>query len=476
MVQHPLKEMNIRQPKRIYFLAICGTAMASLAAMLKQQGYEVYGSDTAVYPPMSTFLAEQAIPILEGFDPTHLDPAPDLVVVGNVISRGNVEIEEILDRHIPYLSLPDALREFCIRGRRSIVVTGTHGKTTTSALLAWMLESAGRQPSFLIGGLANNFGRGFQIGSGSDIILEGDEYDSAFFDKVAKFLRYLPDIGIINHVEFDHADIYHSLEEILLAFRRFVNLIPRTGLLVACYDFDNVRQVCRQAFCPIHSFGLAADNFWRVEGIEQAPNGQSFEVIRDGERLGRAFLPLYGDHNIRNCLAAMAVGHHLGLPIEKLLSSLATFANVKRRLELKGEAKGVSIYDDFGHHPTAIRETLAGLRRVHPNKRLWALFEPRTATTRRSVFQDEMATAFLNADGIIVSRVDRPDKAPAGQVFSCEKLVADLQTQHKQAYYIETVDAMVDFLKKRLQPGDLVITFSNGFFGGIHQKLLNALN
>jgi len=473
--QAPILGMEAQRIKCIYFLAVCGTAMASLAALLKQMGYHVYGSDSGVYPPMSTFLQEQGIPVFDGFDPAHLDPAPDLVVVGNVISRGNVELEELLARHIPYISLPDALREFCIRGRRSVVSTGTHGKTTTSARLAWMLEQAGRQPSFLIGGIPNNFGRGFQWGAGSEIVLEGDEYDSAYFDKTAKFLHYLPDIGVINHIEFDHADIYTSLDEIALAFRRFVNLIPRSGLLAACFDFDQVREVCRKAFCLVRSFGLGKENAWRACDIEQTDRGQNMSVIKEGRLFARVFIPLFGDHNIRNSLAAMVVADHLGLSADQIQDSLATFANVRRRLELKGEAGGVQVYDDFGHHPTAIRETLAGFRRLHPDRRIWALFEPRTATTRRSIFQNEMIEAFQDADCVLVSAVDRPDKAPAGQVFSSEQLASDLGRLHKQAFYIETVDAMVDFLKHRLQPGDVVITFSNGFFGGIHQKLLNAL-
>jgi len=467
--------LDITQAKRIYFLAICGTAMASLAAMLKQMGYEVYGSDSGVYPPMSTFLAEQGIPVYDGFDPAHVHPQPDWVVVGNVISRGNPEIEEILDRHIPYLSLPEALREFCIRGRRSIVVTGTHGKTTTTSLLAWMFECAGRNPSFLIGGIPNNFGRGFQIGRGREIILEGDEYDSAFFDKAAKFLRYLPDIGVINHVEFDHADIYSSLDEIKLAFRRFVNLLPRNGLLAACYDFEAVREVCTRALCPVQSFGLNPDLYWSATDIRQTAAGQTFTVQRQGEPWLQVQLPMYGDHNIRNALAAIAVAEHAGRAAETMAAALASFKNVKRRLELKGEARGVQVYDDFVHHPTAIDETLAGFRRLHPNKRIWALFEPRTATTRRSVFQNEMAHAFRHADGVLVSAVDRPDKAPAGQLFSCERLIADLQQNRQEAYYIEKVNDMVPFLLARLKPEDVVITFSNGFFGGIHDKMLQAL-
>ncbi len=449
--------------------------MASLAAMLKSKGYQVYGSDDGVYPPMSTFLAEQGIPVYDGFDPTHLQPAPDLVVVGNVISRGNVEIEEILAQHIPYISLPDALREFIVRGRRSIVVTGTHGKTTTASLLAWIFDSAGLDPSFLIGGIPNNFGRGFQIGSGQDVILEGDEYDSAFFDKVAKFLRYLPDIGIINHIEFDHADIYSNLEEIKLAFRRFVNLIPKNGLLVVCHDFAVVREISAKAFCPVESFGLANEADWRAINIVMTPGKTQFQVIKKGVSCGTIDLPIPGRHNIRNALAAIAVSQHVGIGFDRIKEALAEFTGVKRRLELKGTANGVSVYDDFGHHPTAVKETLAAFRAQHPGQRIWALFEPRTATTRRSVFQQEFVQAFADADAVLVAPVNRPDKAPAGQVFSPEKLTADLRQIGKMAECFESVDAIVDYLLRNVRRTDLVITFSNGPFGDIHRKLIKAL-
>jgi len=466
---------NLNEAKRIYFLAICGTAMASLAAMLKTKGYEVFGSDDGVYPPMSTFLAEQDIPVFDGFDPAHLQPTPDLVVVGNVISRGNVEIEEILAQHIPYVSLPDALREFIVRGRRSIVVTGTHGKTTTAALLAWIFDHAGRDPSFLIGGIPNNFARGFQIGSGQDVILEGDEYDSAFFDKVAKFLRYMPDIGIINHIEFDHADIYSNLDEIKLAFRRFVNLIPKNGLLVACHDFAVVQEVSAKAFCPVESFGLASGAHWRAIDIAMTPEETQFKVLKKAVSLGSVNLPIPGQHNIRNALAAIAVAQHVGIDFDKIKTALEGFTGVKRRLELKGTANGVSVYDDFGHHPTAVRETLAAFRAQHPNQRIWALFEPRTATTRRNIFQQEFAQAFADADAILVAPVNRPDKAPAGQVFSPEKLTTDLRQQEKIAEYFDSVDAIVDYLLRNVCKDDLVITFSNGPFGDIHRKLIEAL-
>jgi len=467
--------MNLDNVKKIYFLAIAGTAMASLAAMMKEKGYEVYGSDDGIYPPMSTFLAENNIPVFDGFDPSHLSPKPDLVVVGNVISRGNVEIEEILARHIPYISLPDAIREFFIRGHRSIVVTGTHGKTTTTSLLAWIFDFAGRKPGFLIGGIPENFGRGYQVGEGEDFIIEGDEYDSAYFDKVAKFLRYMPDVGIINHVEFDHADIYNSFDEIKTAFMRFVNLIPGNGLLVACYDYETVREVCEKAFCPVQSFGLNSDNEWKAEDISVIKTGTKFSVIHKTERVGSVYIPLPGLHNVRNALAAIAVATFAGIPFSTIREALEKFKGVKRRLELKGVANGIEIYDDFGHHPTAVRETLSAFRAQHPQKMIWALFEPRTATTRRNIFQDEFVRTFDDADAVMIAPVHRPDKAPAGQVFSAEKLAQDLQKRGKQALSFTSVDEIVTYLVKNLKSGDIVVTFSNGPFGNIHQKLLSEL-
>ncbi len=467
--------MATPQPKRIYLLAIGGTAMASLAALLKHKGYQVSGSDSGIYPPMSDFLAEQEIEVFTGFDPAHLDPAPDLVVVGNVISRGNVEIEEILDRRIPYMSLPDALREFCIRGHRSIVVTGTHGKTTTTALIAWIFQSAGRDPSFLVGGIPNNFGRGFQSGSGQEIILEGDEYDSAYFDKAAKFLRYMPDVGVINNIEYDHADIYSNLDEIIVAFRRFVNLIPRSGLLVSCADYETVRAVSARAFCPVETFGFSAEALWQPRAVTVTGRGLKFGVVRAGEFLGEVEIALSGEHNVRNVLAAVAVAQHAGIDFSAVRSALDSFSGIRRRLEFKGTAGGVSIYDDFGHHPTAILETLQGFRRQNPEARIWALFEPRSATTRRSVFQKEMVEAFAKADAALIAPVDRPDKAPAGEVFSTEMLAADLRLKGREALAVSSVDEMVSYLLAHLRPGDVVITFSNGPFGGIHNKLLQEL-
>ncbi len=463
--------MELTDKRRIHFLGICGTAMASLAALMKQKGFEVYGSDEGIYPPMSEFLRQEQIPIFEGYRVENLVPPPDLAVIGNVISRGNVEIEEILDRRIPYISLPDALRDFVLRGRRPIVVTGTHGKTTTASLLAWLFHSNGRDPGFLIGGIPNNFGRGYQLGSGEEFIVEGDEYDSAFFDKTAKFLHYLPEIGIINAVEFDHADIYGSLDEIKLAFRRFVNLIPRKGLLVINGDEETVRETAARAFCPVQTVGFGAQAEWRADDLHFDAEGIDFTVVRSGRLWGRVRLPLAGNHNVRNALACIAVAHHLGLSEDGIRTALAAFKGVKRRLELKGVVRGMEIYDDFGHHPTAVRETLAACRAKFPQRRIWALYEPRSATSRRNIFQQEFVDAFADADIVLAAPVHRPDKAPPDRLFSSSRLAEDLRARGKQAFHL-TVDEMVELIRKEGREGDVIVTFSNGPFDGIHDKLL----
>jgi UDP-N-acetylmuramate: L-alanyl-gamma-D-glutamyl-meso-diaminopimelate ligase len=462
--------------KNIYFLAIAGTAMASLAAMFKSLGFNVYGTDKDVYPPMSTFLKEQGIQFFEGFSPSHLDPEPDLVVVGNVISRGNPEIEVILERHLAHISLPDAIREFFLRGHRSIVVTGTHGKTTTTCLLAWIFEHAHRDPSFLVGGMPLNFNRGYQVGKGKDFIIEGDEYDSAFFDKVAKFLRYIPDIGVINHIEYDHADIYSSLDEIIVAFQRFVNLIPRNGLLVSCSDFERVKTISERAFCPIHDFGVDnSDSYWYADNVTGEISGTRFQLREQGNDKGSVFIPLLGKHNVRNALAAIAVARFANIEYDSIFSALETFKGIRKRMDFKGEKAGVKIFDDFGHHPTAIKETLLGLRNRVGSNKIWALFEPRSATTRRNVFQHALVEAFMEADAVLLAPVNQPEKAPAGKALSVNMIASDLCELGKDARAVKSTEQMIEILIQELAKGDIVITFSNGPFDGIHEKLLERL-
>ena len=467
--------IDINQTKTIYFLAICGTAMSSLAAMLKRKGFRVYGTDDGVYPPMSTFLQEQDIPVYAGYDVSHLDPRPDLVVVGNAISRGNCEIEEILDRRIYYVSLPDAMRDFFLRDSRSIVVTGTHGKTTTSSLLAYIFDYAKRDPNFLIGGIPLNFGRGFQIGEGNEFIIEGDEYDSAFFDKTSKFLKYCPTVGIINGIEFDHVDIFSSLEEIKIAFRRFVNLIPRNGLLVINRDSEVAIEVSKKALCPVITYGLTADSDWKATNIRVTAEGTFFDAVYDNRRRGDIYLSIDGEYNIRNALAAVAVATYSGIDFETIIKACADFKGVRRRCELKGSIAGIDIYDDFGHHPTAIRETLATLRRKYPERRIWALFEPRSASTRRNIFQKAFVPAFIDADYVLVAPVYRVEQIASEEVLDVFQLIKDLCDKNKGAKQFNSIDDILVYLKTRLQKGDIIITFSNGSFGNIHQRLLTMI-
>jgi len=451
--------------------------MATLAAMLKQKGFEVGGSDQDVYPPMSDFLAAQGILAQAGYDAGHITGDIDLVIVGNAISRGNVELEEVLDRKIRYCSLPEAVREHFLWGARSIVIAGTHGKTTTTALTGWLLSHGGMDPSVLAGGIARNFGEhgsSYRLGAGRDFVIEGDEYDSAFFDKTAKFLKYLPDIAVVNNVEFDHADIYDSLEAVSLAFRRLVNLIPRRGLLLVGSDSAGARALVSGAVSRVHTFGTGDDVDWQAHDIQVLPGGSRFKVRRHGSPFGVFEMPLVGAHNVRNALAAMAVATEVGVSVERVTEGLKLFAGVKRRLEVVGEVNGVTIYDDFAHHPTAVAETIGALRAGHPTDRIWAVFEPRSASSCRRVFQADFARAFAGADEVIVAPIFR-SKLPEAERLSVTQLVDDLNCRGQSARQSSSVDDIVDTIVREHRRGDLVVIMSNGGFGGIHRKLVEAL-
>ena len=463
--------------KRVHLIGICGTAMAALAAMLKQRGWDVRGSDANVYPPMSLFLRDEGITILSGFRAEHITPDLDLVIVGNAISRGNPEVEEVLDRKIRHASLPEAIRDQFLWASRSIVIAGTHGKTTTTALAAWLLTSAGADPSMLVGGIAANFGeRGssYRLGRGRDFIIEGDEYDSAFFDKTAKFLKYLPDIAVVNNIEFDHADIYADLDAIRLAFRRFANLVPRRGLLLLGADSADALALREQARCSVETFGLSETADWRARDLKVTPTGTTFRVSRRQTFFGAFEVPLVGEHNVRNALAALAVAAAVGLSTTEIVDGLRQFKGVRRRLEAIATVGGVTVYDDFAHHPTAVAATLAALRAAHPAGRIRAVFEPRSASSCRRVFQKDFARAFGQADDVILAAVYR-SSLPEAERLSPEKLVADLAAAGHRARYIPSVDDIVETLARERQEGDLVVFMSNGGFGGIHEKLLAAL-
>jgi UDP-N-acetylmuramate: L-alanyl-gamma-D-glutamyl-meso-diaminopimelate ligase len=462
---------------KIHLIGICGTAMATVAAMLKRKGLDVRGSDQDVYPPMSDFLAAEHIPVLAGYAPEHITGDLDLVIVGNAISRGNPELEEVLDRKIRYCSLPETIREHFLWGARSIVIAGTHGKTTTTALTGWLLTSGGVDPSVLVGGIARNFGdqgSSYRLGSGRDFVIEGDEYDSAFFDKTAKFLKYLPDLAVITNVEFDHADIYADFAAVSLAFGRLANLVPRRGLLLIGADSEGARALVPAARSRVQTFGTGDGLDWQAHDLETAGGVTRFKVRRAGAPFGIFTVGLVGAHNVRNALAAIAVAVEVGIDAGRIADALKSFAGVKRRLELVGVADGVTVFDDFAHHPTAVAETIAGLRAAQPEARIWAVFEPRSASSCRRVFQQEFAAAFAGADEVVLAPVFR-STLPEAERLSIPQLVEDLCRRGQSARAAASIDAIVDIVKKEHRPGDLVVLMSNGGFGGIHRRLLKAL-
>ncbi len=457
--------------KHVHLIGICGTAMASLAGMLKQRGFQVTGSDHAAYPPMSDFLASLNIPVSQPFSERNLQPQPDLVVVGNAISRGNPELEHVLDKRIPFESMSRVLHDEFLIGRERLVVAGTHGKTTTSSLLAWLFHHAGRAPSFLIGGIPENFGSSFGLGSGNEFILEGDEYDTAFFDKGPKFLHYFPDAVILTSVEFDHADIYKNLDEVKTAFARLVNLIPRRGLLVAWDGHPNVDECAARAFCRVERYGFKEQSKWQAIDVEYASEVTRWSILRDGEPWGEFAFPLAGGYNVLNATAAAALAANYGLAKDAVADGLRSFRSVKRRLEVKAEIHGITIIDDFAHHPTAIAETLKALRTRYPGRRLWAILEPRSNTLRRKVFQDELARSLALADRIVVAAIFKSEAIPEDERLDAAAVISALQSSGKVACLLDTADAIVDSIGHELRAGDVVAILSNGGFAGIYEKL-----
>ncbi len=454
----------------VHFVGICGTAMASAAAALRQKGVQVTGSDQNIYPPMSTFLAERNIPVMAGYAEGNLGHKPDLVVIGNAISRGNPEAEHVLDHKLPYCSLPELLKHFFIRGKRSVVVTGTHGKTTTTALLAWVFEHNGLNPSYLIGGIPNNLGQGARFTESEWFIIEGDEYDTAFFDKRSKFIHYLPEVALINNLEFDHADIFPNLESIKTAFKHFIRLVPRNGLLLGNGEDKNLAALLQVTHCPVKRFGLEEGNAVQAFNIRYGPTATEFEIPSF-----KFHTNLVGEFNVRNALAVVACAKHCGLKNHQIQAAFDTFKGIKRRMEMRGIAGGVTVLDDFGHHPTAIRETLRALRIKYPHQKLWAIFEPRTNTTRRNVFQTELAESFADADAVVVSQIARLELLAPEERLDPAKLLADLKAAGKSAAYLPDVEAIVTHVAQNAQGGEVVVVFSNGGFGGIHNKLLERL-
>src|SRR5882757_4545393 len=447
--------------RHIHLIGICGTAMASLAGILQQRGFHVTGSDAAAYPPMSDFLASLNIPLAQPFVAKNLEPRPDLVVVGNAISRGNAELEHVLDERIPFCSLPQILHDEFLRGKEVLVVAGTHGKTTTTSMLAWIFQAAGVQPSFLIGGIAENFGSSFKLGAGKHFILEGDEYDTAFFDKGPKFLHYFPDAVILTSVEFDHADIYKDLDAVETAFKRLVNLIPQRGRIIAFDTGESIERCLERALCPVERYGSADRATWRITNLKFGADRTSWTVLCEGKAWADFEFPLAGEYNVWNATAAAALAADYGVPKEVIADALRSFKSVKRRLEVKAEVNGVTIIDDFAHHPTAIEQTLQALRSRYPSGRLWAVLEPRSNTMRRNVLQNALADSLAVADEVIIANVFKSEAIPEAERLDLNQVAADIQKKGRIVKILPDADAIVSAIAPQLRSSDVVAILSN---------------
>jgi UDP-N-acetylmuramate: L-alanyl-gamma-D-glutamyl-meso-diaminopimelate ligase len=473
--------------RHFHLIGICGTAMASLAGMLRARGFRVTGSDAAAYPPMSDFLAAQGVAVQQPFAEANLEPAPDVVVVGNAISRGNVELEYALDHGLPLASLPQLLHDEFLVGRKTLVVAGTHGKTTTTSMLAWIFHTAGKRPSFLIGGIAENFGSSFTVNDSEFFIIEGDEYDSAFFDKGPKFLHYFPSAAILTSVEFDHADIYKDLDAVKIAFQRLVNLVPRSGRILAWDGADstgttaasaqtntssnNIDACVARAFCPVERYGFSERASWRIVDVNYRATRTTWTVLHDGKPWADLEFALAGQYNVLNATAAAAMAANCGIAIADIAEALRSYKSVKRRLEVKAEVAGITIIDDFAHHPTAIAESLKALRTRYAGRRLWAIFEPRSNTLRRAIFQRELTASLALADEIVIAAIFKPEAIAASDRLNVDAVVAELQRMGRSAVQLADAAAIVEESAPRMCAGDVVAILSNGGFGGIYEKL-----
>lgn len=466
--------------KHIHIIGIAGSAMSPLAGMLKESGYRITGSDSGVYPPASTFLDKLGIKYNHTFDAANLQPSPDLVIVANIIARGNPELEEALEKKIPYRSLPETLEEIFLPGKHSIVVSGTHGKTTTTAMLAWIFHVAGKQPTFLVGGVAENFGKSYGLGDGCEMILEGDEYETAFWDRGPKFFHYHPDDLIITSLEFDHADIYRDFETYQLAFKRLVNLVPRNGRAVIWGDTQDsgsaLRAAAEKAFCPVHTYGFSQENEWVASEPVASEDGMHFELFRNGKFFGKFHLAASGKHNVLNALAAIIVAQGRGISVEKIQEALVTFKSVKRRLDVRGEFGGILVVDDFAHHPTAVRATIAAVRGRWPGRRLWAILEPRSNSMRRKVFQEALPQALATGDKVILSGVHNAKQLGDDNRLDPESVAKDVCKLGVDAKVLGNVEAIAEHLASNGKSGDLFLIMSNGSFDGLCQKLVEKLS
>src|SRR6184192_2249750 len=463
--------MRVKEaPKNFHFLGICGTAMASVAAALQERGFKVTGSDENVYPPMSHFLEEKGIALKEGYRAENIPSDADVVVIGNAMKRGNPEVEAVLNRKLFYLSLPEVLKNYFLRGRHNLVVTGTHGKTTTAALLAWIMEKGGCKPGYFIGGLPKNFGQGARLNDSKYFVIEGDEYDTAFFDKRSKFIHYLPELVIVNNIEFDHADIFNNLDEIKLSFRRLLNIVPQNGMVVLNGDDANCVQVAKDCLAQMVEVGFSKNCAQRIRGVAYSSRGARFKL---GEETFE--VPLIGEFNVRNAAMAATAARFYEVPKTEIDNAFKSFSGIARRQEVRGEVRGVKVIDDFAHHPTAIANTLQALRHRYRGHRLWAVFEPRSNTTRRAVFQERLSDALKAADGVFISQVAKLEQIPEDDRLNPEAVVDAISKAGHPAFYERNADAIVDRVVPMLRPNDVVAVFSNGGFDNIHEKLLARL-
>src|SRR6266567_7726966 len=457
-------------PKKFHFLGICGTAMGAVAVALKERGFKVTGSDENVYPPMSSFLEGKRIAIMEGYRAENIPADADVVVIGNAMTRGNPEVEAVLNRKLLYLSLPEVLKNYFLRGRHNLVVTGTHGKTTTTTLLTWIMEKAGRKPGYLIGGLPTNLGQGARLNDSEYFVIEGDEYDTAFFDKRSKFIHYLPELLIVNNIEFDHADIFKDLEEIKLSFERLLNIVPQNGMVLLNGDDANCVEVAKDCLAQMIEVGFSKNCAQRIRDLAYSSEGSSFKL---GEETFE--IPLIGEFNVRNAAMAATAARFYDVPKAKIDNALKSFSGIARRQELRGEARGVKVIDDFGHHPTAIAHTMQALRHRYPGHRIWAVFEPRSNTTRRAVFQQRLSDALKAADGVFISQVAKLEQIPENERLNPEAVVNAIAESGRPSFYEENADAIVNRIVPMLRSQDIVAIFSNGGFDRIHEKLLEKL-
>lgn len=462
--------LNKNKNEHFHFIGICGTAMGSVAAALQNRGYTITGSDQNVYPPMSDFLIENDINVSVGHDENNIPDKVDLVVIGNAMSRGNVEVESVLNRKIPYTSLPELIKRYFLQGKRNIVITGTHGKTTTSSIIAHLLNDNGLNPNLMIGGIPLDIGKGGRFTESEFFVIEGDEYDTAFFDKRSKFVHYMPEIVVVNNIEFDHADIFNNIEEIKLSFKRMLNIVPENGIVFVNGDDNDAVEVTENCRAPVIKVGANDNCDFKIENLNLESFNSSFSIKENSYKL-----PMDGEFNVRNAAMAIAVSDFLKIDQQNIIESVSKFSGIARRQELRGEEKNVKVIDDFGHHPTAIAATIGALKQRYPDSKIWAIFEPRSNTSRRNLLQSELEDSLSQADGVFISEVPNPEKVPDGELLDVESVIENLSSRGKEAFIGLSSNDIVNKLIPLTSSGDTIVVLSNGGFGGIHEKLLDAL-